>query len=158
MGHVSVVGRADLPFRGNKLNALQAHPATNKLESTIKPLKAVLSEDREAASGRTEIKGQRMFGNNQQPGGQRGGPGDDLKGGFATVAALMLAMIFAPTLSELTLPFVVGIARRSYPPDIVSLFETAWMVLAFPLTFFAARAGIAYALTAAGVYLAYRFI
>lgn len=99
-----------------------------------------------------------MFGSNQQPGGQRGGPGGDLKGGFASVAALMLAMIFAPTISEATLPYVIGIAERSYPPDIVSLFEIAWMLLCFPFVFFAARAGIAYALTAAGVYLAYRFI
>ena len=100
-----------------------------------------------------------MFGRpQQQSNGQRGGPGDDLKGGFATIAAAMLAMIFAPTLNELTLPYVIGIARRSYPSDIVSVFEIAWMLLCFPFVFFAARASIAFALTAAGVYLAYRFI
>lgn len=99
-----------------------------------------------------------MFGNRHQNTPAGGGSGDDLKNGFATVAAAMLAMIFAPTLNEMTLPYVIGIARRSYGPDIVSLFEVAWMLLCFPFVFFAARAGIAYALTAAGVYLAYRFV
>ncbi|ARE41702.1 hypothetical protein RGUI_3561 [Rhodovulum sp. P5] len=70
----------------------------------------------------------------------------------------MLAMIFAPTLHEMTIPYVIGIARRSYPADIVQFLEIAWMLCCFPFVFFAARASIAFALTAAGIYLAYRFI
>ncbi|MGF0538890.1 hypothetical protein ACQQ2Q_12915 [Agrobacterium sp. ES01] len=100
-----------------------------------------------------------MFGNPGQNNGQRGGgPGDDLKGGFATIAAAMVSIVVSPTLSSATLPYVIGIARQSYPPEIVELFKVAWMLLCFPFVFFAARASIAFALTAAGVYVAYRFI
>ena len=67
-------------------------------------------------------------------------------------------LIFAPMLGEASLPYVIGIARRSYPPEFVGLFEVAWRITAFPFVFYAARAGIAYALTAAGLFLAYRLI
>lgn len=101
-----------------------------------------------------------MFGNNQRypgdPGGR--GPGDDLKGGFATTAAAMIAMLASPALNEVTAPYVIWLAQRSYPRDVVELITIAWMVACFPFVFFAARAGIGAALTVAGVYLAYRFI
>ncbi|MEM7547590.1 MAG: hypothetical protein AAF367_18850 [Pseudomonadota bacterium] len=95
----------------------------------------------------------------QPPGG--GGdrsPLDDLKGGFATTAAAMLAMLVAPSLDEITAPYVIYLAQQSYPADAVDLIDIAWTVACYPFVFFAARAGIAGALTVAGMYLAYRFI
>lgn len=90
--------------------------------------------------------------------GQDPGPGTDLKNGFSTTVALMMAMIFAPIVNEYSVPILRWAARFSYGPDIIEFIELAWFFLCFPLVFFAARAGIAYALTAAGVYLAYRLI
>ena len=90
-----------------------------------------------------------------QPGG--GGPGDDLKGGFAATAAAMVSLILSPPINEFTQPYVIYWAIRSYPSELVELISIAWMILIWPLVFFAARAGIVYALTAAGIYLAYRF-
>lgn len=89
-------------------------------------------------------------------GGKR--PEDDLKGGFATTAAAMIAMLVAPALNEMTAPYVIWLAQKNYSQDFVELITIAWMITCFPFVFFAARAGIYYALTAAGVYLAYRFI
>lgn len=88
----------------------------------------------------------------------RNGPSGDLQGGFATTAAAMIAMIAAPALNEMTATHVIWIAQKNYPPNIVYIIELAWMIACFPFVFFAARAGIAAALTVAGVYLAYRFI
>ena len=45
--------------------------------------------------------------------------GDDLKGGFATTAAAMIAMLASPALNEVTAPYVVWLAERSYPRDVV---------------------------------------
>jgi len=86
------------------------------------------------------------------------GPGDDLKGGFATTAAVMISMLTSPSLNEFTSPYVIWLAQRSYSPDFVEWFRLAWMIACFPFVFFAARAAIGAALTVAGVYLAYRFI
>lgn len=86
------------------------------------------------------------------------GPGDDLKGGFATTAAAMIAILASPALNEVTAPYVIWLAERSYPRDVVEIMRIAWMIACFPFVFFAARAGIGAALTVAGVYLAYRFI
>ncbi len=100
-----------------------------------------------------------MYGNNnghRDPGNR--GPGDDLKGGFATTAAAMIAMLASPALNEVTAPYVVWLAERSYPRDVVEIIGIAWMIACFPFVFFAARAAIGAALTVAGVYLAYRFI
>lgn len=91
-------------------------------------------------------------------GGGKNSPGDDMKGGFATTAAAMIAMLASPALNEVTTPYVIWLAERNYPTDIVELIRVAWMVACFPFVFFAARAGISAALTVAGVYLAYRFI
>jgi hypothetical protein len=86
------------------------------------------------------------------------GPAADLEGGFATTAAGMLAMIAAPAMYEMTAKHVVWLAQKSYSQEFVHIIEFAWMIACFPFVFFAARAGIAAALTVAGVYLAYRFI
>lgn len=101
-----------------------------------------------------------MWGDNQ---GYRGpgnrGPGDEgLKGGFAMTAAAMIAMLASPALNEVTAPYVIWVAERSYPRDVVKLIRIAWMIACFPFVYYAAKAGIGAALTVAGVYLAYRFI
>lgn len=95
-----------------------------------------------------------MIWNQNNGGGQNASR--DLKGGFATTAAFMLAMIFGPIVNEYTIEYVLYFARRSYSHEFVKIFEFAWMVACFPFVFFAARAGIVYALTAAGIYFAYR--
>lgn len=77
---------------------------------------------------------------------------------FATTAAAMVAMPASPALNEVTAPYMILLAERSYPRDVVQIFQVVWMVACFPFVFFAARAGIGAALTVAGVYLAYRFV
>lgn len=94
---------------------------------------------------------------NQNTPGNRG-PGTDLQGGFATTAAAMLAMLVAPILDQYSGPYVIYLARQNYAPEIVDLIDIAWTIACYPFVFFAARASIAAALSAAGVYLAYRFI
>ncbi len=79
-------------------------------------------------------------------------------GGFASVTAAMLAMLGAPYLNELTAEYVVALARRTYPPEIVQLVEFAWLVACFPFVFFAARASIGVALMVGGSALAYRLL
>lgn len=100
-----------------------------------------------------------MYPNPNQfgPPGQRG-PMDDIKGGFATVAAAMVAILLGAPFNALTAPYVIAMAERSYSYEVVNLIGIAWQCLAYPFVFFAARASILAALTAAGVYLAYRFI
>ena len=84
--------------------------------------------------------------------------GGGIKDGFSTTAAGMLAMIFGPIVHQHSYPFVEWFALQTYPRDIVSIFEFVWMIACFPLVYFASKASILYALTAAGIYLAYRFI
>lgn len=83
-------------------------------------------------------------------------PGDDLKGGFATTAAAMVSIIVSPPLYEFSAPYVWELARRSYRPEMVDFIMVVWMILTWPLTFFAARASIVAALSMAGIYFAYR--
>ncbi|TYB83479.1 hypothetical protein [Maritimibacter fusiformis] len=83
---------------------------------------------------------------------------DDIKGGFATTAAAMVAILLGSPFNAVTAPYVIAMAERSYSPEVVDLIGIAWMILAYPFVFFAARASILAALTAAGVYIAYRFI
>ncbi|CAN0543578.1 unnamed protein product, partial [Ectocarpus sp. 8 AP-2014] len=53
-----------------------------------------------------------MWGDNQgYKGPGKRGPGDDLKGGFATTAAVMIAMLASPALNEVTAPYVVWLAE-----------------------------------------------
>jgi hypothetical protein len=85
-------------------------------------------------------------------------PGDDIKGGFATTAAVMVAILLGAPFNALTAPYVIAMAERSYSYEVVDLIGIAWMILTYPFVFFAARASILAALTAAGVYIAYRFI
>lgn len=91
-------------------------------------------------------------------GPQKGGSGDDLTGGFATCAAAMVSIIVTPVFSEHTMPYVIWLAEDHYERETVKLIAFAWDIIAWPMTFFAARAAIAAALTMAGVYLAYRMI
>lgn len=100
-----------------------------------------------------------MYPNHNQygPSGPRS-PTDDIKGGFASVAAAMVSLILSPPLNEVTSPYVYRLATRTYAPELVDLIMIAWLILCWPLCYFAARASIIAALTAAGVYLAYRFI
>lgn len=90
------------------------------------------------------------------PGGR--GPGEDLKGGFATVAAAMVSIVVSPPFHEFTAPYVWELARRSYGPEMVDFIMVIWMILIWPLCYFAARASILAGLTVAGVWIAYRLI
>lgn len=78
--------------------------------------------------------------------------------GFATVVAVMLSILAAPSLHALTIPYVTALARRSYGPDLVQFVEICWMIACFPFVFFAARASVGVALMVAGSALAYRFL
>ncbi len=93
---------------------------------------------------------------NNGPGNR--GPGADMTGGFATCAAVMVSIIVTPTFSQYTMPYVIWLAEDHYDYDTVGLIAFAWDIIAWPMTFFAARAAIGAALTMAGVYLAYRMI
>lgn len=92
----------------------------------------------------------------QTPGNH--GPGQDLQGGFASILAAMVALLLGSPFNAFTLPYVIVLAEQSHGPEVVDLIGMAWTLLAYPLLFFAARASIAASLSAAGVYLAYRFI
>ena len=81
----------------------------------------------------------------------------DMENGFATTLAFMIAMLASPALNEVTAPYVIMLAQRSYRADFVALIEIAWMLCCWPLTFFAARAGIIAALTVSTFYAGYRF-
>ncbi len=85
-------------------------------------------------------------------------PMDDIKGGFATTAAAMIAVLLATPFNALTAPYVISLAQKSYSQDVVHLIGIAWMLMSYPFVFFAARASIIAALTTAAVYLIYRFI
>ena len=86
------------------------------------------------------------------------GPGEDLKGGFATCAAAMVSIIITPVFAEYTMPYVLWLAKDHYKPETVNLIGFAWDIIAWPMTFFAARSAIIASLTVAGVYLSYRLI
>lgn len=94
----------------------------------------------------------------QLPGQGGRGPGEDLKGGFATCAAAMVSIVISPPFHEFTAPYVWHLSSKSYGPEMVNFIMAMWMILTWPLTFFAARAAISAALTVAGVYIAYRLI
>lgn len=87
-----------------------------------------------------------------------GGNGPKMDDGFAITLAAMISMLASPALNEVTAPYVVWIAQRSYPPDWVEAIGFAWMVCCWPLTFFAARAGVAAALAVASMYAGYKFV
>lgn len=97
------------------------------------------------------------FPNHMQGPGNRG-PGEDLTGGFATCAAAMVSIIITPVFTEITMPYVMKLTEDQYSRDTVALIAFAWEIIAWPMTFFAARAAIVAALTIAGVYLSYRLI
>lgn len=88
------------------------------------------------------------------------GPGDKMtmKDAFASTLAAMVSIILSTPLNEFTQPYVIYWAQRTYAPELVDLIAIIWMILCWPLAFFAARASIIAGLTAAGVYIAYRFI
>ncbi|MEM8774972.1 MAG: hypothetical protein AAGF53_08055 [Pseudomonadota bacterium] len=70
----------------------------------------------------------------------------------------MSSIIITPVFTEHTTPFVIMLTEDQYPPDYVALIAFAWEIIAWPMTYFAARAAIVAALTIAGVYLSYRLI
>ncbi len=78
--------------------------------------------------------------------------------GFATVVAVMLALLAAPVLNQFSAPYVLALARRSYGPDMIALVEMAWLVACYPFCFYAARASVSVALMVAGSAVAYRFL
>lgn len=78
------------------------------------------------------------------------------KDGFASVLAAMVSIILSAPLNEYTQPWVIYLAMRSYSAELVQLISIAWMLLCWPLVFFAARESIIAGLTAAGVYAAYK--
>ncbi|MCD1628100.1 hypothetical protein K7H22_19075 [Seohaeicola saemankumensis] len=81
-----------------------------------------------------------------------------MKDGFASTLAAMISVLLSAPLNEFTQPYVILYAQRTYAPELVDLIAIVWMILCWPLVFFAARASVIAGLTAAGVYLAYRFI
>ncbi|MFG5379694.1 hypothetical protein [Yoonia sp. R2-816] len=95
---------------------------------------------------------------NQFHGPGNGGPGADMTGGFATCAAAMVSIIVTPAFTEFTMPYVVTLSEDQYSYETVDLIAFAWQIIAWPMTFYAARAAITAALTIAGVYLSYRLI
>ncbi|WP_299724850.1 hypothetical protein [uncultured Tateyamaria sp.] len=97
-----------------------------------------------------------MNPNQHGPNGQGGGM--NMKDGFASTLAAMISVLLSAPLNEFTQPYVILYAQRTYAPELVNLIAIVWMILCWPLVFFAARASIIAGLTAAGVYLAYRFI
>lgn len=99
-----------------------------------------------------------MFNSTNSGGSGNRGPGTDLKGGFATTAAAMIALLLASPFNTMSAPYVIALARQSYSDEIVDLIGIAWMILAYPFVFFAARASIVAGLTTAGLYLAHRLI
>ncbi len=99
-----------------------------------------------------------MYPNPYQSGGPSRSPGEDLKGGFATCAAAMVSIIVTPVFSEFTSPYVIWLAKDHYSGETLNFIAFAWDIIAWPMTFFAARSAIIAGLTVAGVYLAYRLI
>lgn len=98
-----------------------------------------------------------MSGYDDDPGRRKKKSIFDMDNGFATTLAFMIAILASPALNEFTVPYVILIAQRSYQPDFVALIEKVWMVCCWPLTFFAARAGIIAALSVMTVYGILRF-
>lgn len=78
--------------------------------------------------------------------------------GFATVVALMLAMLAAPALNQWSAPYVLTLARRNYSPDLVQMVEFGWMIACYPFVFYAARASVGVALMVAGSAAVYRLL
>lgn len=78
--------------------------------------------------------------------------------GFATVVAVMLAMLAAPVMNQWTAPYVLALARQNYSPDLAQLVELGWMIACYPFCFYAARASVSVALMMAGSAAAYRFL
>lgn len=94
---------------------------------------------------------------NYPPQGPRS-PMDDIKGGFATVAAAMVAILLGSPFNALTAPYVIALAEQSYSCEVSEFIGILWMLLSWPLVFFLARASIIAGLSAAGTYLAYRLL
>lgn len=78
--------------------------------------------------------------------------------GLATVLALVIALVGAPFLYNVSAPHVLSLAQKTYGPELTSLIDLIWFCLMFPLTFFAARASVGVALLMSGSWIAYRFI
>ncbi|QPH54751.1 hypothetical protein [Pontivivens ytuae] len=95
---------------------------------------------------------------NNDPRDQMPGPGRDMRGGFKTIVAAMIALLLGGLMAKHTVDYIAMVAAMSYPPEIVDLFEIAWTLLCYPFVFFAARASVLFAVTAAGVYLASRLM
>lgn len=99
-----------------------------------------------------------MYNHPYGPGHGGRGPGQDLKGGFATCAAAMVSIVVSPPIYEFTAPFVWDLSRQSYSEEVSRAIITLWGILVYPTSFFAARAAIVASLTMAGVYLSYRLL
>ncbi len=67
------------------------------------------------------------FPNQNSPGNN--GPGNDMQGGFATTAAAMVSIVLSPPINAFTQPYVILMAERSYPYELVDLIAIAWMIL-----------------------------
>lgn len=82
----------------------------------------------------------------------------DMDNGFATTLAAMISMLASPALNEFTAPYVIWLAQRSYPPDLVELIRVVWMFCCWPLTFFAAHAGTVAAMSILTLYVVQRSV
>ena len=91
----------------------------------------------------------------QPPGG---GPFQNSMTAVTSIAAGIAAVLGAPLIYEITAPYFLQLAARSYGRDILALLDVAWFVATYPATFFVARAGFYIALTSAVSLAALRFV
>lgn len=98
-----------------------------------------------------------MFNKNPQQDANRAVLTSSLNG-FATTVAVMAAVIGAPFMYQVTGPYVIALAQRSYPQEFVDMTAIAFQLACYPFVFFAARASLGVALMVAGSWVAYRLL
>lgn len=68
-----------------------------------------------------------------------------------------VAFLLGPFLHQYTVDWVLRIAAKTYPPDMMALIYYAWLVFAHLLIFFGVRAPVFVGLTAITIYAGARF-
>lgn len=90
----------------------------------------------------------------QPPGG---GPFQNSIVAVTSIAAGIASVIGAPLIYEMTAPYFLQLAARSYGRDMLALLDIAWFIFSYPAVFFVARASFYLALTSAVSLAALRF-
>lgn len=85
---------------------------------------------------------------------RKGGAGNDA---LANTIAGAIAFLAGPFLHQYTVDWVLRIAAKTYPPDMMALIYYAWLVFAHLLIFFGVRAPVFVGLTAITIYAGARF-